>query len=219
MWSFNAPSASSFCDVPGLSWQSQLGVQGALNMRYARLLFESRNWHKLVPDQGHTAVTAGLGTKGGTDYVTAAYGSDGSSIIAYLPSSRTVTVNGGVLSGSTMKVWWYKPATGVATSVGTFPTSSPRTFTPAASGDWVLVVDDAARGFGAPGDLGALRPTERAPDGELHTDVHGPELSRSRTRAPTVTATSRVARGRSVTAARLPRPTRRTATHRPARTR
>jgi PKD repeat protein len=163
VWHFNAPTASNFCDDPGSTWQSQLGVQGALNMRYARLLFESRNWEKLVPDQDHVAVTSGLGTEGQVNYVTAAYASDGSSIIAYMPSARAVTVDGDVLAGSTMKVWWYHPGSGVATAAGTFPTSTPRSFTPPGSGDWVLVVDDAGRGFGAPGALGSSGPANEAP--------------------------------------------------------
>jgi len=152
VWHFNATTASKFCGTT-TTWESRLNTQGALNMRYARLFFESRNWSKLIPDTGHRALTSGLGTYGQTNYVTAAYGSDGSSIIAYLPSSRTVTVDGGVLSSATMKVWWFDPSSGAATLVGSFPTSSPRAFTPPGAGDWVLVADDAARDFPAPGDL------------------------------------------------------------------
>jgi hypothetical protein len=149
IWYFGAPSAQAACLVAG--WQSQLSNQGALNMSYLRRLFDSRNWSTLVPDASHVALTAGFGTSGQADYATAAYGSDGSSIIAYLPTSRTVTVSGSRLAGSAMTAWWYNPGTGVATLIGTYPTSGTPTFTPPASGDWVLVVDAATFTFSAPG--------------------------------------------------------------------
>ena len=101
---------------------------------------------------------AGDGTFGDTDYASAACAADGSSIIAYLPSSRSITVNGRCLTGSTMIAWWYDPSTGVATQIGTFPTSMPQNFMPQnfsppknTSGDWVLVVDSSVASFPAPG--------------------------------------------------------------------
>ena len=44
--------------------------------------------------------------------------------------------------------------TGGATAIGTFPNTGERAFTPPDAGemlDWVLVLDDAARGYPAPG--------------------------------------------------------------------
>jgi hypothetical protein len=151
MWRFSFSSATFPGYCPGVSWQSHLSNPGALNMAYLRQLFDSRHWSNLVPDVNHVAVTAGFGASGQTDYVTAAYGSDGSSIIAYLPTARTVTVSGSRLAGSAMTAWWYNPGTGVATSIGTYPTSDTPTFTPPASGDWVLVVDGSSFTFPAPG--------------------------------------------------------------------
>jgi hypothetical protein len=166
MWNFGAPSGTPFCAGPSVSWQSQLNNQGALNMAYLRKLFESRHWSKLVPDVSHLAVTAGYGTFGLTDYVPAALASDGSSIIAYLPTARTVTVNGSPLAGGLMTAWWYNPGTGVATSIGTYPTTGPQNFTPPGSGDWVLVVDGASFAFpvpggGASGSAGSVRAKAR----------------------------------------------------------
>jgi predicted esterase len=64
-------------------------------------------------------------------------------------------VNLGRLSGTTINAWWYNPRDGTsqfidayAKSIGTQP------FTPPGNGygnDWVLVLDDAARGYNAPG--------------------------------------------------------------------
>ncbi|HXW97797.1 MAG TPA: DUF4038 domain-containing protein, partial [Gemmatimonadales bacterium] len=145
MWYFSAPSGSGFCSVT--PWQNQLNSPGALNMKYAQKLFGERNWWLLVPDQSHAVLTAGYSS--GSSYATAALASDGSSIIAYLPSSRAVTINGRSL-GSTMTAWWYKPSTGTSTLIGTYSTSATKSFTPPSSGDWVLVVDNPSFGFGAP---------------------------------------------------------------------
>ena len=116
-------------------------------MQHFQALFNSRHWQTLVPDTSETVLMAGHGTFGSTDYASAACAADGSSIIAYLPSSRAITVSGACLTGSTMIAWWYDPSTGAATQIGTFPTTTPQHFTPPTTGDWVLVVDSADRIF------------------------------------------------------------------------
>jgi hypothetical protein len=149
IWGFG--TATAFCS--STNWQAQLNSQGAQNMSHLQKLFTGRHWYSLVPDLSHTALTAGYGTLGGNDYATAEYAADGSSIIAYLPSSRTVTVSGSSLAGTTMTAWWYNPGNGVATLIGTYPTTGTQTFTPpgGGSGDWVLVVDSPTFNFSTPG--------------------------------------------------------------------
>jgi hypothetical protein len=136
---------------PHTDWRSQLDSPGAFGMRYFQALFKSRHWQNLVPDTSGTVLMTGHGTFGSTHYASAACASDGSSIIAYLPSSRPITVNGACLAGSTMIAWWYDPSTGAVTQIGTFPTDTPQQFTPPASGDWVLVADSAGVTFPPPG--------------------------------------------------------------------
>ena len=147
MWHFAAPSGSSFCS--STNWRGQLTNQGSRNIQYLQKLFTARHWQLLVPDESHAALTAGYGSNTSTSYVTAATASDGSSIIAYLPSSRAVTVNGRAL-GSSMTAWWYNPGTGAATMIGTYSTSTTRSFTPPSSGDWVLVLDKPSLNFPPP---------------------------------------------------------------------
>ncbi len=149
IWGFDAPTMPTDCRASG--WESQLLSPGALNMLYFERLFTSRHWDLLVPDEDHHAISSGYGTAGQPDFVPAAYASDGSSIIAYLPSARQVTVDGTVLSGSGMNVWWYDPANGVASSGGALPTTSPQRLEPPGPGDWVLVVDSPNFTFTAPG--------------------------------------------------------------------
>jgi hypothetical protein len=138
-------------DCPLTDWRAQLESPGSLSMRYFGALFHSRHWGSLVPDTSQTVLMAGIGTFGNTDYASAACASDGSSIIAYLPSPRAITVNGSCLTASSMIAWWYNPATGVATQIGTFPTNAPQQFSPPASGDWVIVLDSSGVSFPPPG--------------------------------------------------------------------
>jgi hypothetical protein len=133
-------------------WRTQLNSPGALSMKHFQALFKSRRWDTLVPDTSQTILIGGSGKFGSADYASSACAADGSSILIYLPSSRTITVSGECLSENTMIAWWYDPSNGVATQIGTFPTSTPQSFSPPNSGDWVLVLDSADAPFPAPGE-------------------------------------------------------------------
>lgn len=156
IWSFG--TSPGFCRSE--NWRAELDGPGSQDMTRFGALFASRHWQTLVPDFAHVALVSGYGTFGGDDYATAAYAADSSSLIAYLPSARTVSVDGGRLAGATMRAWWYDPATGVATRAGTWATSGARHFTPPGPGDWVLVVDSRAFDFPAPGSRTASRDAE-----------------------------------------------------------
>jgi hypothetical protein len=132
-------------------WQAAMDAAGSVGMMHLKRLFESRAWPELIPDQKHAVVTAGLGEFNGLDYLAAARASDGSTVIAYMPSRRKVTVDMAKISGSQAKAWWFDPRTGSATAIGVFPTRGSRDSTPPSEGDWVLVLDDAARQLPAPG--------------------------------------------------------------------
>ena len=148
-------AGSSFCAGQNwwgfLNWKTSMDTPGTQQTTLWYRLFASRHWYELVPDQDHTAVTAGLGEWGSLDYVAAARTASGSTLMAFLPSSRKVTVDMTKLSGAQAKAWWYNPSNGQSTSLGTFPTTGTKDFTPPSAGDWLLVIDDASLGFGAPG--------------------------------------------------------------------
>ena len=154
IWHFGY--SSSWCGLT--NWKAQLDGPGSIGVSHAKRLFTSRAWHTLVPDFDHTVLTAGYGTWGANDYAAAARTADGASVIAYLPTARTVTVDLTRLSGSQAKAWWYNPASGISTSIGTFANSGPHTFTPPGSGDWVLLLDDASRNLPAPGSVLPVAP-------------------------------------------------------------
>jgi len=150
IWGFGF-ARSQFCT--STDWKAQLNSEGSVNMQHFQALFNSRHWHTLVPDASHVVLTAGYdGTSGDpADYATAASAADGSSIIVYLPTSRSVTVSGAHLAGSMMMAWWYNPGNGGASLIGTYPTAGTQDFTPPSSGDWVLVLDSTNFSFPSPG--------------------------------------------------------------------
>jgi hypothetical protein len=111
---------------------------------------ESRPFLSRIPDQGIlTADGGGTGNR-----IQATRSSDGSYLMVYSQSGRAFSINMSKLSGTTAHTWWFDPRTGNVTDNGTWPIRGSVQFTPASSGyghDWVLVADDAARGFGQPG--------------------------------------------------------------------
>jgi hypothetical protein len=105
----------------------------------------------LTPDEKHEVVVDGLGEFRGLDYLAAARTADGATVIAYLPTARTFTVEMNKIAGKTAKAWWFNPRTGKSNSIGESLTSGKKQFLPPGEGDWVLVLDDASRNLPAPG--------------------------------------------------------------------
>jgi hypothetical protein len=95
-------------------------------------------------------------TAGGPEarHVQATRDADGSYAMIYVPTAgQKVMVDTSKLSGTRLKACWYDPRTGKATALkGDFPVGKTLEFTTPEHGpDWVLVLDDAARGYPPPG--------------------------------------------------------------------
>ena len=135
-------------------WESVLDTLGVTQLTIWKDFFSSLPWQDLVPDQSHTVVTAGLGTYGDlqtrvsqSDFCTASKTPDGSFVVAYMPTARTITVNLASLKAPA-NAKWFDPTSGVYTSIagGPFANTGTRQFTPPGNnhegdGDWVLLLD------------------------------------------------------------------------------
>lgn len=150
-WDFNAPSASGFC--PPVSWQSQMNSPGSTALAYVGRLFASRPFYNLVPDQGHSVLIAGF--QSGISYAATARINDGSSVIAYIPTNRSVTIDLTQVAGTSARAWWFNPRTAAASSIDVYPTTQPVDFTPPDANDWILVLDNASLNLPPPGALGS----------------------------------------------------------------
>ncbi len=127
-------------------WREAMAYEGSRQVGLLRRLFELRSWHQLVPDQ--SVIAGGQGE--GEDHVQAARAADGSCIIAYVPTGKAVRIRMDRISGEKINAWWYDPRVGTWRSAGGHPNTGTREFVPPSHGegsDWVLVLDDAAKGY------------------------------------------------------------------------
>lgn len=122
-------------------WQAALNSTGAQDMTRWGELFRSRPWYELVPDEKHEMVVDGLGEFRGLDYLAAARTADGGTVIAYMPTARTLTMEMSKVAGQQAKASWFNPRTGKWDPAGDYPTTGKRQFTPPGDGDWVLVLE------------------------------------------------------------------------------
>ena len=90
----------------------------------------------------------------GTRRFVATRDTDGTYAMVYAPVGRAFAVNMNVIKGPKVTATWFNPRTGAATKFGEFANTGPREFVSPDAGellDWVLVLDDAAKGYAPPG--------------------------------------------------------------------
>lgn len=134
-------------------WREALDYVGSKDMERLGKFFATRPWYELIPDENHEVVVDGLGEFRGLDYLTAARTKSGETVIAYMPTARTITVDLAKVSGTQARAVWFSPRTGKSEPIGTFPTSAVNNkhqFVPPGDGDWILLLDDAAKNFPIP---------------------------------------------------------------------
>ena len=133
------------------NWRETLELPGANSLKHLRALLESRPWWTLVPDINNVVAVEGRGPFATNDYTVTALAHDGSFALSYLPRKRALTIDLGKITGSKVVATWFDPRTGQTTRIGEITEKKRQTFEPPADGDWVLVLDDAARNYPGPG--------------------------------------------------------------------
>ena len=111
----------------------------------------------LVPSSGATKLIVTPPWEGdrareaaGVSDVKAARAEDRSFLIAYLPHGQPVGIDMTKMSGKKIVAHWYGPRVGTWQEIGSFASSGTREFFPPSVGDrtdWVLVLDDAGKGY------------------------------------------------------------------------
>lgn len=142
---------------PLMSWQEALNQPGASQMIHGKMLMESRPFLTRIPDSSiivRGQIPTSIPGEGRYRFV-ATRDTDGTYTMIYCPVGRTFTVNMKVIKGAKIKAWWYNPRNGEATLFDTFDNvQDERTFISPDKGeltDWILVLDDAAFNYPAPG--------------------------------------------------------------------
>lgn len=136
-------------------WHQALDLPGATQLIHLKRLMLSRPFLTRIPDQsllvppvpgGVARIQATRDGQPGQD--------DATYLMAYFPEHRRVIVNTGCIAAAKLRGWWFNPRTGEATPLGELANAMSQEFEPptrTVGEDWVLVLDDAARAYPAPG--------------------------------------------------------------------
>ena len=155
VWQMWAPGRQPV-NNPLMPWSDALAQPGAGQMQHGRRLIESRPFLTRVPDDSvivEDAIPTSVPGSGRYRFV-GTRDTEGTYAMVYAPVGRTFRVRMNAITGTTVKAWWYNPRNGDAQEIGTFSNQGEQAFTPPDPGemvDWVLVLDDAARGYPPPG--------------------------------------------------------------------
>ncbi|MFN8095471.1 MAG: glycoside hydrolase family 140 protein [Vicinamibacteria bacterium] len=156
VWQMWTPERKPIND-PLLPWTEAIAQPGAAQMQHGRRLLESRPFLTRVPDDSvivPSRVPTAVPGAGRYRFV-GTRDEKGRYAMVYAPVGRPFAVRMSAVSGARVKAWWFDPREGKATAIGEFANDGgERTFTPPAAAealDWVLVLDDAAQGYGPPG--------------------------------------------------------------------
>jgi hypothetical protein len=148
IWQFRTPRRAPVSQARS-NWTAALDLPGARQVGFVRRLMLARPYFSRVPDQ--TLIVAGQAP--GAGHLQATRG-DGYAMI-YFPLGAPATIALDKLGDRQVQAWWFDPRQGTAQAAGLYEARAPREFTPPGrpgrGNDWVLVLDDAARQYAAPG--------------------------------------------------------------------
>ncbi|WP_322508035.1 glycoside hydrolase family 140 protein [Anaerolinea sp.] len=143
-------------------WQEAIFAPGASQLTHLKSLMLSRPYFTRIPDQSllpeETTPPPVQETQSDKEnsaraaHSRATRAEDGSYAMVYIPQpDKKVIVDLSKLAG-TVQAWRYDPRTGKSFEIGVFSHHKIQQFTTPFSGpDWVLVLDEKSRKFGAPG--------------------------------------------------------------------
>ncbi len=141
---------------PLMPWYEALDQPGAGQMQWARRLLESRPFLSRIPDDSIIVVdrVATYIPGAGRYRFAATRDESGACAMIYAPVGRKFSVRMNLIRGEKINAWWCNPRNGEVEKVGVFSGKGIKEFIPPEPGellDWILVLDDAAQGYPAPG--------------------------------------------------------------------
>ena len=155
VWQMWSPGKNPI-NNPLMPWFEAIDQPGAAQMQHGKKLLLSRPFLTRIPDDS-IIVTDRVPTSvpgAGRYRFVATRDTDGTYAMVYAPIGRKFKVRMDVIKGPKVKAWWFNPRDGKAKAIGMFANTGEREFTPPDYGemlDWVLVLDDAAKKYPAPG--------------------------------------------------------------------
>jgi hypothetical protein len=133
-------------NFPQTPWRKALDLNGASQMIHLRKLLESRPLFDRVPD-----LSLIDDARSDAERIQATRGKD--YLFVYSAYGKAFQLQMGRIAGQQVRAFWYSPRDGKAQEIGVFDNRGVKFFSPPSSGqgqDWVLVVDDAGKGYRLP---------------------------------------------------------------------
>ncbi len=155
VWQMWSPGKNPI-NNPLMPWTEAMDQPGAGQMKHGRALMESRPFLTRIPDDSVIVIDR-VPTRvpgAGRYHFAATRDTAGTYAMVYVPVGRSFKVRMGAITGAKVKAWWFDPRDGSAKAIGEFANTGEREFTPPGKGemtDWILVLDDAAKRYPAPG--------------------------------------------------------------------
>ncbi len=155
VWQMWAPGRNPI-NRPLMPWYEAINQPGAMQMKFGRLLMESRPFLSRIPDST-IIVTDNVPTSvpgAGAYRFCATRDLNGTYAMVYVPVGRKFSVRMDVIKGKDVNAWWYNPRNGKATLIGKYANAGTKSFIspePGESSDWILVLDDASKKYPEPG--------------------------------------------------------------------
>ncbi len=161
VWQMWSPDRTPI-NNPLQPWSEAILQPGATQMQHAKNLLLSRPFLTRIPDNS-IIVTDRVATAvpgAGRYRFVATRDERGTYAMVYVPVGRKFKVHLDKIAGPVVQAWWFNPRNGEARLIGQFANQGECEFTPPDHGeqlDWVLVLDDAAAGYPAPGIPATVR--------------------------------------------------------------
>ncbi|WP_341227862.1 glycoside hydrolase family 140 protein [uncultured Arcticibacterium sp.] len=133
-------------------WKKSLDLPMANQVKHLKSLMLSRPYFDRIPDQG---LIEGEQSDD-ENYTIGTRDESGTYAFIYCPTGKTVNINTKNLRGQNLRIWWYDVRTGAAFMLGNTVNYGSFAAVPPSSGkgnDWVLVIDDASKGYDKPGTV------------------------------------------------------------------
>lgn len=134
-------------------YNEALQLPMATQMKNLKNLMLSRPYFDRIPDQ---QLIENKQEENGIDYVAATRDDSGTYAFIYIPTGKPVIVNTKPIKSDMLGVWWYDPRTGATFFAGQVQNYGSFNAVPPSAGDandWVLVIDDAKKGYERPGTV------------------------------------------------------------------
>lgn len=157
VWQMWNPGRSPYpVNNPLLPWYEAIDQPGATQMQWGKRLMLSRPYLSRIPATEAVLAKSNIPSAWpgeGIYRFAATMDTDRTYLMVYAPVGRKFEVNTTVINGKKLTGWWYNPRNGQSKKIGSIEHAERVSFispNPGEELDWVLIIDDASKGYKRP---------------------------------------------------------------------